>query len=69
MAAVAPSAQAFDLGRTISSAAQTASVAGQKAKPVAEGIVGPNLNKRVKAVGDAVKAGTDAAKAGHDLVS
>ncbi|MFD9486199.1 hypothetical protein ACFWBX_19880 [Streptomyces sp. NPDC059991] len=69
MAAMAPSAQAFDLGRTISSATQTASVAGQRAKPVAEGIAGPNLNKRVKAVGDAVKAGTDAAKARHNQVS
>lgn len=66
---MAPSAQAFDLGRTMSGAAQTASVAGQRAKPVAEGIGGPHLNKRVKAVGDAVKAGTDAAKAGHGLVS
>ncbi|MFD9565347.1 hypothetical protein [Streptomyces sp. NPDC059994] len=66
---MAPSAQAFDLGRTIGSAAQTASVAGQRAKPVAEGIAGPNLNKRVKAVGDAVKAGTDAAKARHNQVS
>ncbi|WP_143676651.1 hypothetical protein [Streptomyces sp. TLI_146] len=69
MAAMAPSAQAFDLGRTISSAAQTAAVAGQKAKPVAEGIVGPHFDKKVKAAGDAVKAGTDAVKAGHDLVS
>ncbi|MEU5436029.1 hypothetical protein AB0G73_21980 [Streptomyces sp. NPDC020719] len=66
---MAPSAQALDLGRTISSAAHTATVAGEQAKPVAEQIVGHNLNKRVKAVGEAVRAGTDAAKAGHELLS
>ncbi|MFD9795527.1 hypothetical protein ACFWXK_31765 [Streptomyces sp. NPDC059070] len=69
VAAMAPAAQALDIGRTLSSAAQTASAAGEQAKPVAEGIVGNHLNKRVKAVGDAVQAGNDAAKAGRELVS
>ncbi|MFK8910870.1 hypothetical protein [Streptomyces sp. YS-3] len=66
---MAPSAQALDIGRTISSAAHTATVAGEQAKPVADGVVGHSLNKRVKAIKDAVKAGTDAAEAGHNLVS
>ncbi|GAA0616907.1 hypothetical protein [Streptomyces crystallinus] len=66
---MAPSAQALDLGRTISSAAHTATVAGTQAKPVAQQIVGDKLDKRVQAVKNAVKAGTDAAQAGHDLVS
>ncbi|MEU1075203.1 MULTISPECIES: hypothetical protein [unclassified Streptomyces] len=66
---MAPSAQALDIGRTISGAALTASAAGRQVKPVTEGVVGRNLDKRVNAAKKAVKAGSDAVEAGRELTS
>ncbi|MFF4182127.1 hypothetical protein ACFYZ9_02970 [Streptomyces sp. NPDC001691] len=75
-AALSPSAHAFDLGGTLSSAARTTSAAGGQIKPAAESVLGDKVGEKVTAVKGGVKAGTeavtaarDAVKAGHDLVS
>ncbi|MFI5754762.1 hypothetical protein [Streptomyces sp. NPDC051569] len=69
LAAVAPSAQAFDLGGALSSTAQTAAAAGAQAGPAVDGALGGKARKKVGAVKDAVQAGADAVKAGNDLVN
>ncbi|MCX4549062.1 hypothetical protein OG204_21700 [Streptomyces sp. NBC_01387] len=68
LAAFAPAAQAADLGGTLSSTAQTTAAIGEQAKPVAEGVVGDNVGKKVHAVKGAVQAGGDALKAGNELL-
>ncbi|GAA1149069.1 hypothetical protein GCM10009654_00290 [Streptomyces hebeiensis] len=71
LAAVAPSAQAaqaLDLGGTLSGTARTAATVGERAKPVAEQLLGDKVQKKVGAVKGVVQAGSDAVKAGNDLV-
>ncbi|MFE3827041.1 hypothetical protein [Streptomyces sp. NPDC059092] len=69
LAAVAPSAQAFDLGSTLSGTAKTAAALGQEAKPVVQGVTGDKVGKKVGAVKKAVQAGTDAVQAGNELIN
>ncbi|WP_066946555.1 hypothetical protein [Streptomyces lushanensis] len=70
LAAVLPStAQAADLGDTLSSTAQTASAVGEEAGPVVEGVIGDKVNRKVNAAKGVVKGSTDAVKSGRELLS
>ncbi|MEV6792816.1 hypothetical protein AB0M87_12595 [Streptomyces sp. NPDC051320] len=71
LAAIAPAAQAAqasDLGGNLGSTAKTASVVGEHAKPVAEGVVGDKVGEKVHAVKDAARAGSDLLTAGNELM-
>ncbi|MFE2379763.1 hypothetical protein [Streptomyces sp. NPDC059398] len=69
LAAFAPVAQANDLGGTISDAAQTTAAVGEQAQPIAKGVLGDHVGKKVHAVKGAAKAGGDALKAGNEFLS
>ncbi|WP_150130441.1 hypothetical protein [Streptomyces sp. 150FB] len=68
LAVVAPSAQALDLGSTLSSTAKTATVAGEKAKPVVDQVLGDTAGKKVAAVKGVLKGGSDVVKNGNALL-
>lgn len=70
LAAVAPVAQAADLGSTLTSTAVSAQTAGAQAGTATSGVLGEyGVSKKVGAVKNAVQAGTDAVKAGNELVN
>jgi hypothetical protein len=69
IAAVAPSAQAVDLGSALSGTAKSAGTATRNAVPAAQNIIGGKVGEKVQDVQKTIQGGTEAVSGVNDLVS
>ena len=65
----APSAQALDLGNSLSGTAQSAGTATRDTVPVAQSLIGGKVGEKVQAVQKTIQGGSDAVSGVNDLVS
>ncbi|MFJ4919911.1 hypothetical protein [Streptomyces sp. NPDC088725] len=68
LAVVTPSAQALDLGNTLSGTAKTTSAVGSQAAPVVDQVLGDTAGKKVTALKGVVKGAGDTVKSANDLM-
>ena len=65
----APSAQALDLGNSLSGTARSAGTAARNTVPVAQNLIGGKVGEKVQAVQKTIQGSSDAVSGVNDLVS
>lgn len=68
VAVAAPSAQALDLGNSLSGGAKSAGMATRNALPVVQGAIGGKVGEKVQDVQKTIQGGSDAVAGVNDLV-